>query len=305
LDAFFTESHGQRTDLVLEYHAPVPDGSPDLFERDGRIFEHSRGVFQPRRLRFSGVERLEISGLYRDLDSLPLDHPSRTIVDMFNWQGKGESLFFYLLFGCSEEDAEFRFYAHRVTREARIGDSIPFSLDRDWSPAPSLPARLVPYKQALYCRFGGDPVAFHINGQTHRYRLFIGGLEIQPGQRPHVDAVLNLGEEPSRWLKEGMGGSPSPDCDRWEEKGEGFRGMSMDEIRQEAEWVIERLRCGQRVLVHCAAGANRSATICCAVLILLEGLSAEAALERVRLQHPWARPDGHHWLALKWLASGG
>jgi len=49
------------------------------------------------------------------------------------------------------------------------------------------------------------------------------------------------------------------------------------------------------------AGMNRSTTICCAVLILLEGLSAEAALERVREHHPWARPDSHHWLTLRWL----
>jgi len=66
--------------------------------------------------------------------------------------------------------------------------------------------------------------------------------------------------------------------------------------------VVERLRAGQRVLVHCSAGFNRSATICCAALILLEGLSAEAALERVRQHHPWCRPDPHHWLALRWLA---
>jgi hypothetical protein len=46
---------------------------------------------------------------------------------------------------------------------------------------------------------------------------------------------------------------------------------------------------------------NRSSTICCAVLILLEGLPAEKALERVREHHPWARPDGNHWLKLRWL----
>jgi dual specificity phosphatase 12 len=68
--------------------------------------------------------------------------------------------------------------------------------------------------------------------------------------------------------------------------------------------VIEHLKNKQRVLVHCVAGMNRSTTICCAVLILLEGLSAEAALERVREHHPWARPDSHHWLMLRWLASG-
>jgi protein-tyrosine phosphatase len=78
--------------------------------------------------------------------------------------------------------------------------------------------------------------------------------------------------------------------------------MDVAEIVEQAEWVIERLRAGQRVLVHCLAGLNRSVTVCCAVLILLEGISAETALERVREHHPWARPDTHHWLALRWLA---
>ena len=77
--------------------------------------------------------------------------------------------------------------------------------------------------------------------------------------------------------------------------------MSLEEIRQEAEWVAERLQAGKRVLVHCVAGMNRSSTICCATLILLEGLSAETALERVRKTHPWARPDSRHWLKLRWL----
>jgi hypothetical protein len=33
----------------------------------------------------------------------------------------------------------------------------------------------------------------------------------------------------------------------------------------------------------------------------LERLNAEAALERVGQHHPSARPDSHHWLALRWL----
>ena len=77
--------------------------------------------------------------------------------------------------------------------------------------------------------------------------------------------------------------------------------MNAEVIREEANWVIERLKKNQRVLVHCAAGMNRSSTICCAVLILLEGLTAEDALQRVREHHPWAKPDAHHWLALRWL----
>jgi hypothetical protein len=257
-------------------------------------------VYLPRRLRFRGIERLKITGPYKNLDSLPPDHLARIIVDMYNYQGKGESLYFYLLYGRSLEDSEFQFYARGVTREDRSGNPIPFTHERNWSPAPPMPARLQPEPKALYQRFGGDPITVRMDGKPFHHRLFVGGVHLQPEQRPQVGAVLNLGEEPSRWTKT----VPSPACDRWENKGEGSQGMSANDIRAEAEWVVERLRAGQRVLVHCLAGMNRSTTICCALLILLEGLSAEAALERVRAHHPWARPDGHHWLALKWLASG-
>lgn len=297
LDTFYTEPHARRLDFVLEYHAIISDFE-ELFERDGKLYERSRGVTMPRRLRFWEIERLKITGPYENLESLPPDHLARIIVDMYNYQGKGESLYFYLLYGRSLEDAEFQFYACGVTREERDGEPIPFTHERNWSPAPPMPARLAPELLSLNQRFGGDPVTIRIGGKPFHHRLFVGGVYLQTNQRPQVDAVLNLGEEPSRWMKDGK----SPVCDRWAYKGEGSYGMGADEIRVEAEWVLERLRVGQRVLVHCAAGMNRSTTICCAVLILLERLSAEAALERVRERHPWARPDGHHWLALKWLA---
>jgi hypothetical protein len=217
---------------------------------------------------------------------------------MYSWQGKGESLLFFRLFGRSLELADLRFFARRVVWEDRNGDSYPATHERDWSPSPPMPAGLVPQPSAIHRCFGGDPVTITLGGKAYQRRLFVGGLEIQPMQRPHVDAVLNLGEDPSRWVAAGS----LPGSDRWENKGEGSTGMSVDDIRQEAEWVIERLLSSQRVLVHCQAGMNRSVTICCAVLILLEGLDAFAALDRVRAHHPWARPDGHHWLALKWLA---
>jgi hypothetical protein len=136
-----------------------------------------------------------------------------------------------------------------------------------------------------------------VNGKTRHHKLFVGERGIQPKHRPHVDAVLNLGEEPSRWVKEPK---VHPN-DRAINRGEGADGMTVIEICEEAQWVIERLEQNQRVLVHCVAGMNRSTTVCCAVLMLLEGLTAEAALERVRQHHPWARPDSHHWLALRWL----
>jgi len=163
-----------------------------------------------------------------------------------------------------------------------------------------MPHRLVPQPYHLYRRFGGDPITVRIEDDLFRNRLFIGGLDVQSADRPQVDAVLNLGEEASRWVK----GQSRHFNDRTSSKGEGSNGMTIAEIVEEADWVIEHLKNNQRVLVHCVAGMNRSTTICCAVLILLEGLSTEAALERVREHHPWARPDSHHWLMLRWLASG-
>lgn len=149
----------------------------------------------------------------------------------------------------------------------------------------------------MHKQFGGDPVTIKVNGKIRRHKLFIGGLDIQPKHRPQVDAVLNLGEQDSRWIR----GRTFHPNDRAINKGEGADGMTVTEIREEAEWVVERLKQNQRILVHCVAGMNRSTSICCAVLMLLEGLSAEDALERVRECHPWARPDSHHWLALRWL----
>ena len=298
LDSFFTEKHGTRLDAVLEYHALVQSMPAELFQRDGKVFEHTQGFFIPRRLRFLGVERLEIFGLYQNLEHLPLEDEARIIVDLLNWQARGDQLYFFMQYGPSTATPELRFYARRAVPERRAGEPIPVTFERDWSSTPPMPPRLVPQPRALYRRFGGDPVTIHLDGKIHHRRLFIGSLEVQAEERPDVHAVLNLGEEPSRWAKDDF----SHESDRWQNKGEGSQGMSADEIRAEAGWVIERLRSGQRILVHCAAGMNRSATICCAVLILLEGISAEAALERLRENHPWARPDSHHWLALRWIA---
>ena len=170
-------------------------------------------------------------------------------------------------------------------------------MERDWSPAPPMSGRLVPRPSHLHGRFGGDPITIKVHGVSRHRRLFVGGLDIQPKQRPQVDAVLNLGEQASRWVKRNR----LPPTDRSVHNGEGSKGMTIPEILEEAAWVMERLEQNQRVLVHCVAGMNRSVTICCAALMLLEGLGAKAALERVREHHPWARPDSHHWLALRWL----
>jgi hypothetical protein len=157
-----------------------------------------------------------------------------------------------------------------------------------------LPVQLVPKPQRLHQRYGGDPITIHLNDQPFARRLFVGGMEHQSDQRPDVDAMLNLSEDDNRW--------PLTAADRRAEKGEGSLGMDLAEIVAEAQWVIDRLRAGQRVLVHCAGALNRSVTICWAVLMQLGNLSAEEALNRVREHHPWARPDSYYWLRPLWLA---
>jgi hypothetical protein len=230
------------------------------------------------------------------------EDPARDIISMLHWMTPGEDAFYLLLNGSEMPLSSLFFSAGDGVEERARGvylSNETVTIQRDWYPAPPLPVRIIPAPRQLRARYGGDPVTVWMDGKAHHRRLFVGGLEEQGDTRPSVQAVLSLSEDPSRWVKNG-GIHPA---DRCVLKGEGSKGMPVAEIIEEAGWVVERLRAGQRVLVHCSAGFNRSPTICCAALILLEGLSAEAALERVRQHHPWALPDAHHWLALRWLAT--
>ena len=239
------------------------------------------------------------TGLYENLDALPLLHEARSIRDILTFRPMEKEGIFVILINSASDNTELEFLADDMIAEPRKGKREPITFVRNWSTPPPMPARLVPNTKGLYRQFGGDPIEVRVNGKVQARRLFIGGIEKQGTTRPSVGAVLNLGEEPSRWVK-----SNSLDPrDRWVNKGEGKDGMSIEEIAEEAIWVIQTLRSGERVLVHCVAGMNRSSTICCAVVMLMEGLTAEQALERVREHHPWARPDSHHWLKLRWLAS--
>lgn len=294
------EKHGEREKLILDLLGFKPAGEPALLIEDEILYERIKGYTRHIRLLFSGVKDLIVSGLYENLSSLPMYHDARIIRDIFAFRPKAEPLVFFLLMHSAPQDADLRFFARRVSELPRDGEADPTVVTREWSSPPTMPEGLVPDTKHIYQRFGGDPVTVRLKGKSHDRRLFIGGLDMQTEIRPDVDAVLNLGEEPSRWaiVNHALDGR-----DRWSNKGEGRLGMGVDEITREAVWVTERLLAGQRVLVHCVAGMNRSATICCAVVMLLEGLSAETALERVRRHHPWARPDANHWLKLRWLAS--
>ena len=292
LDSFEENSHEVRMNVRgLEII------NSELFQRDGAIMERVTGRHIPLKLAFSGIQHIKRTDFFITLDQYPLDDPSRVIAYFYSWVQPGMDEIFHMFGLRGTADAKMNFFASGVTHEQ--GESgEPFSFERDYSPSPPMPHREVPQPYDIYDRFGGDPVTFRLDGNTIEDKLFVGGLENQPENRPEgIHSVLNLGEKPSLWVKDDQL-HPS---DRTVEKGEGSKGMSPEEILEETNWVIDHLKRDESVLIHCVAGMNRSTTITCATLMLLEGLSAEEALNRVYEHHPWAKPDPHHWLMLRWL----
>ena len=292
LDSF----HPNGRELHLEVQGLEVSDS-EVFERDGKLLERLTGRRIPLKLSFSDVTQLNHTDFFNTLAQFPAADPSRIIAQMHSWKMPGMDEIFHIFNLRAPLSANMNFFASGAThKQSAAGE--PFTFERDWSPAPPMPEGLVPQPQDLHDRFGGDPVTVKVSDIVQEQKLFVGGLENQPDHRPpQVNAVLNLGEKPSLWVK----GAELHPNDRTVQKGEGSQGMSPAEIREEANWVIERLQKNESVLVHCVAGMNRSATISCAVVMMLEGLTAEEALKRVREQHPWAKPDSYHWLALRWL----
>jgi hypothetical protein len=284
-------------ELLLEVHGLDVTAS-DVFERDGKLSEKVTGRYIPLKLTFLSITPISRADFFITLGELPADDPSRTISTLHTWTQPGmDDIFHALSMRITTTNANVNFFAREAEHEMEDGGE-PFTFERDWSPAPPMPGVLVPQPQDVYDHFGGDPVTVHIDGKTYEDKLFVGGLEHQPDDRPDgLTAVLNLGERPSAWVK----GTDLNPNDRTVEKGEGTLGMSTAEIRAEANWVIDHIKKDESVLVHCVAGMNRSVTICCAVLMLTENLTAAEALARVREHHPWAKPDSYHWLALRWL----
>lgn len=57
--------------------------------------------------------------------------------------------------------------------------------------------------------------------------------------------------------------------------------------------MAERIREGQRILVHCNAGRNRSGLVCALIVRELWGISGSEALEYVRKKRPRAVDNPH------------
>ncbi len=299
LDGLRLEKHGTGKDLVIDLGELRLSTPPVLIEHQGRPAERLQAEYHPKRLRFSNLSWIRQEGLYERLETVPVNHPCRSLQGMLVWSPAAKEPLF-LMAKRAYDEARLMFSTYTFAEEQRQGPVKPVELTRDWSPPPPMRPGIVPDPPVLRRRYGGDPVRIQIGRRVFKRRLFIGSLLEQGNHRPSVDAVLNLGEEPSRWVP--PGNQVSRPGDRWAEKGEGKSGMDFHEIQTEATWVLDRLRDGHSVLVHCAAGFNRSVTVAIAALILQEGLSAEAAFDRLSERHPWARPDPGHWLQLKWLS---
>ena len=300
LESVREEQSGAALDIVLDFYAFEATGPSRHYVIGSQPYEQVNGLYRPCRLRFTQAQWITRTGVFADLATFaetPADHEARRLMGALHAYTPTDGEFFYV----SNASPEFMLFSLRAASyrlEERDEPSIPAQYLRRWAFTPPTPAGLLPHRPALYRRFAGDPVTIRLGKRAYRRRLFIGGVVMQGPERPVVDHVLNLCSEPNPWLTQG---TPYP-SDRFACKGEMALGMRLDDLREEAEWVVERLRAGRSILVHCYAGINRSATVCCAALILMEGLTAEQALARVRESRPGAQPDPYHWFLLLRLA---
>lgn len=87
-----------------------------------------------------------------------------------------------------------------------------------------------------------------------------------------------------RWLDANRGGRaivfPIPD----------LHAPAIQVLEPLLDTIVERLRAGERMLVHCAAGIGRSGTVAACVLIRL-GLDESEALALVAASRPMAGPE--------------
>lgn len=284
-------------DIVFDLKVFRPRLPAETMMIDEQPYEVVRGEYAPMRLTFHRARWLWRTGPFERFERLSPYHEARRLFGILHQRqpGIGE---FYLAATENTESGMLGWHAHRCDLQPGVGEPETTEIVRRWAATPPQPSRAVPYRPSLYFRYGGDPITIHLGKRTLKHRFFIGGLHHQRSARPGVGAVLNLCGIENAWVPV-AGAHPA---DRFVCKGEGVLGMGVAELLTEARWVEERLRNGERVLVHCFAGYNRSTTVCCAALMLLEGLTADQALERVREHHPMAWPDPYHWFILRWIS---
>jgi protein-tyrosine phosphatase len=79
---------------------------------------------------------------------------------------------------------------------------------------------------------------------------------------------------------------------------EDFAPLEFDLLEKGIAFIREQKRLGNRVLVACAAGINRSSSFCAAALKEEEGLSLFDAFKEVKRSHPESMPHEPVWESL-------
>ena len=74
--------------------------------------------------------------------------------------------------------------------------------------------------------------------------------------------------------------------------------ISVNHIRQGVDFIRDNKQKGQRILVACGAGMNRSSAFCSAALKEEEGLSLFEAFTEVKRHHPESMPHEPVWESL-------
>lgn len=145
-------------------------------------------------------------------------------------------------------------------------------------------------KRAAFATGLGIPLPDRLNLSWVTERLAVGG-RVLPGdihrlaragvtrvvdtRAEHQDDAALLGEEGIELLS-----LPTPDT----------HPLSVEQLREGAEWVNRQIAAGQRVLIHCEHGVGRSVLLTAAALVAA-GMSAHDAIRLIQRRRWQAAPN--------------